>query len=250
MSSTGCLCASVRACVYVCVRMIALVTQAISHSHCSKLWVGEGHCGADRGDREERGDGGRAAEKETEGDDNEKLKAARKWDVGLHSRAAAFRCKCASPRGLELFLPLWGESCSFLRAGRRPLSLKSQEQHKSEPRDGKKAHLCWNANSRSTIITGYRFIYYEECLLKELNELHVFIIATYGSLLTFLGGLCYFPFKVAISNIIPPLDDVVLSCMCTPTNTARPQRALNTPLASADDVTWPPLFCGQFQVTK
>lgn len=45
-------------CTCACVCLIALVTQAVSHSHCSKLWVGEGHCGADRGDRKERGDGG------------------------------------------------------------------------------------------------------------------------------------------------------------------------------------------------
>lgn len=103
-----CVRACMHVCVYACVRMIALVTQAISHSHCSKLWVGEGHCGADRGDREERGDGGWAAEKETEGDDNEKLKAARKWDVGLHSRAAAFRCKKVriSPGAWALSTPL------------------------------------------------------------------------------------------------------------------------------------------------
>lgn len=33
-----------------CVPLIALVTQAGSHSHGSKLRVGEGHCGADRGE--------------------------------------------------------------------------------------------------------------------------------------------------------------------------------------------------------
>lgn len=118
----GCLCAC------ACVRLIALVTQAISHSHCSKLWVGEGHCGADRGDRIERGDGGWVGEKETEGDDNEKLKAARKWDVGLHSRAVVFAArKCVSPWGLELFLPLWGESLSFLCRGLRSFSLKPEK---------------------------------------------------------------------------------------------------------------------------
>lgn len=73
----------VLACTYVC--LIALVTQAVSHSHCSKPWVGEGHCEADRRDRKERGDGGWVGEKATEKDDNEKLKAVRKWDVGLHS---------------------------------------------------------------------------------------------------------------------------------------------------------------------
>lgn len=94
----GCLCAC------ACVRLIALVTQAISHSHCSKLWVGEGHCGADRGDRIERGDGGWVGEKETEGDDNEKLKAARKWDVGLHS-GAVLRESVHFPGGLSFFYP-------------------------------------------------------------------------------------------------------------------------------------------------
>lgn len=73
--------------VRACVPLIALVTQAVSHSHRSKLWVGEGHCGADGGDRggteteggrrqRETGgrDGGWVGEKENEGDDNEKLK--------------------------------------------------------------------------------------------------------------------------------------------------------------------------------
>ncbi len=110
------------ACAHVC--LIALVTQAFSHSHCSKLWVGEGHCGADRGDREERGDGGWVGEKETEEDDNEKLKAVRKWDVGLLRTEEFAAKKCASPRGLKLFLPLSGESISFLGWGQRPLSLR------------------------------------------------------------------------------------------------------------------------------
>lgn len=100
-----------RVCMCACVCLIALVTQAVSHSHCSKLWVGEGHCGADRGDRKERGDGGWIGEKETEDDDNEKLKAVRKWDVGLHSRAIVFTAKkYVSPWELKLFLPPWGES--------------------------------------------------------------------------------------------------------------------------------------------
>lgn len=89
----GCLCMGLHLCAHVC--LIALVTQAVSHTHCSKLWVGEGHCGADRGDRKARGDGGWAGENKTERVDNEKLKAARKWDVGLHSRAIAFTVKKA-----------------------------------------------------------------------------------------------------------------------------------------------------------
>lgn len=87
-------------CVRVC--LIALVTQAVSHSRCSKLWVGEGHCGADRGDRKERGDGGWVGEKATEKDDNEKLKAVRKWDVGLHSRAILQKSMYL-PGGLSFF---------------------------------------------------------------------------------------------------------------------------------------------------
>lgn len=104
-------------CMCACVRLIALVTQAVSHSHCSKLWVGEGHCGADRGDGKARGDGGWVGEKETERDDDEKLKAARKWDVGLHSIAIVFTVKkYISPCGLEIPQPLRGESFSFLRS--------------------------------------------------------------------------------------------------------------------------------------
>lgn len=112
------------ACMCACVLLIALVTQEVSHSHCSKLWVGEGHCGADRGDGKARGDGGWVGEKETEKDDNEKLKAARKWDVGLHSSATVFTMKkYISPRGLEIFLTLGGVSVSFLRSrGQKPFS--------------------------------------------------------------------------------------------------------------------------------
>lgn len=115
-----CVCVCPRVGMCACVRLIALVTQAVSHSHCSKLWVGEGHCGADRGDGKERGDGGWVGEKETEEDDNEKLKAARKWDVGLHSSAVVFAAKkkkeCAAPWGPELSLPLRDESFAvFLR---------------------------------------------------------------------------------------------------------------------------------------
>lgn len=103
-----------------CVCLIALVTQAVSHTHCSELWVGEGHCGADRGDGKARGDGGWAGENETERVDNEKLKAARKWDVGLHSRAIVFAVKKhTSPWGLGFLLPLWGLRFSFLRSRER-----------------------------------------------------------------------------------------------------------------------------------
>ena len=128
MCSYGCLCVCVCVCVCAprvgmcaCVRLIALVTQAVSHSHCSKLWVGEGHCGADRGDGKERGDGGWVGEKETEEDDNEKLKAARKWDVGLHSSAVVFAArkkkkKVRSSLGSQAFsTPSRWELLSFLR---------------------------------------------------------------------------------------------------------------------------------------
>ena len=137
MCSYGCLCVCVCVCVCAprvgmcaCVRLIALVTQAVSHSHCSKLWVGEGHCGADRGDGKERGDGGWVGEKETEEDDNEKLKAARKWDVGLHSSAVVFAArkkkkKCAAPWGLKLSLPLRDESFSVFCGGQGPLSRRN-----------------------------------------------------------------------------------------------------------------------------
>lgn len=97
----GCVLLCLCICVYVCV--FALVTQAVSHSHCSKLWVGEGHCEADRGDRKERGDGGWVGEKATEKDDNEKLKAVRKWDVGLHS-STIIRKSMSLLRDLSFFL--------------------------------------------------------------------------------------------------------------------------------------------------
>lgn len=107
----GCVLRCLCICAYVwgaCVCLIALVTQAVSHSHCSKLWVGEGHCGADRGDRKERGDGGWVGEKATEKDDNEKLKAVRKWDVGLRS-STILRRSMSLPRGSSFFL------CTSLR---------------------------------------------------------------------------------------------------------------------------------------
>lgn len=100
MSCTNCEC-SLHACVVgrlcthpasvcACVRLFALVIQAVSHTHRSKLRVGEGHCGADGGDGEASGDGGWAGGNQKERDDDKKLKAVRKWDVGWHSRAGVF----------------------------------------------------------------------------------------------------------------------------------------------------------------
>lgn len=87
-------CTAPLTCAHVCT-LIALVTQAVSHSHRSKLWVGEGHCGADRGDGggDRRGGGrGWVEEKETEGDDNEKLKAAKEMRCRFWAPGAAVLC--------------------------------------------------------------------------------------------------------------------------------------------------------------
>lgn len=122
----GCLCAA-PASVCACVPLIALVTQAVSHTHCSKLRVGEGHCGADRGDGKASRDGGWAGENENEQGDDKKLKAARKWDVGLHSRAVVFTIKKKSinlPGGLSFFHPFEARASHFSAAEEGGLSAK------------------------------------------------------------------------------------------------------------------------------